>query len=110
MESILKEKLSDLEKVDAPLDSFLKMFEKERVLVETSMIESLLIGPCRQVNCSARQIVTEKKLDGCVLSLVYKCEKGHGGIWYSSSLTRILYIVCACIGSFPSFFQPCYPA
>lgn len=86
MESILKEKLSDLEKVDAPLESFLKMFEKERVLVETSMIESLLIGPCRQVNCSARQIVTEKKIDGCVLSLVYKCEKGHGGVWYSSSL------------------------
>ena len=85
MESELKEKLSDLEKVDTSLDSFLKMFKIERVLAETSMIESLLVGPCRQVNCSARQIVTEKKIDGCVLSLVYKCEKGHGGVWYSSS-------------------------
>ena len=65
MESKLKEKLSDLEKVDTSLDSFLKMFK---------------------VNCSARQIVTEKKIDGCVLSLVYKCEKGHGGVWYSSSV------------------------
>ena len=25
-------------------------------------------------------------IDGCVLSLVYKCEKGHGGVWYSSSV------------------------
>ena len=86
MESILKEKVSGLEKVDASLESFFKMFQKERALVETSMIESLLIGPCRQVDCCARQIVTEKKIDGCVLSLVYKCEKGHSGIWYSSSV------------------------
>ena len=105
MESILKEKLSDLEKVDAPLDRFLKMFEKERVLVETSMIESFLIGPCRQVNFSAREIVTETKIDACVLSLVYKCEKGHGGVWYSKAQSEHFCHSNPCICSNPYFWQ-----
>ena len=50
------------------------------------MIESLLNGPRRQDNCSAMQEVTEKKVDGGVLSLVYRCKKGHGGVWHSSSV------------------------
>ena len=64
----------------------MELFKKERVLVEICMIESLLNGPCRQDNCSAMQEVTEKKVDGVVLSLVYRCKKGHGGVWNLSSV------------------------
>jgi hypothetical protein len=88
LESKLKEKLSDLKKVDPRMNSFMELFQKERVLVEISMIESLLNGQCRQDNCSAMKEVTEKKFDGawCAVVSVYRCKKGHGGVWHWSSL------------------------
>lgn len=65
---------------------FLELVKADRVIVEVEKISELLEGQCSEVGCNGMRKVVERKLEGGVLLITHKCNKGHSGIWSSSSV------------------------
>ena len=65
---------------------YLDFVKVDRVVVEVEKVIDLLEGQCSEVGCNGIRKVVERKLEAGVLLLTYKCTKGHGGVWSSSSV------------------------
>lgn len=87
----LKKKLAalfdELSKCDhEEMERYANMVQEERVLVETSKILDLIETNCEREGCAAKRKVVQYSLEGGVMSVTYRCNEGHGGVWHSSSI------------------------
>ena len=68
------------------MERYANMVQEERVLVETSKILDLVETNCEREGCAAKRKVVQYSLEGGVMSVTYRCNEGHGGVWHSSSI------------------------
>ena len=75
---------------DEDMQKYLDIVKADRIVVAVAKIVDLLEGQCSEVGCNGIRKVVERKLEGGVLLLTYKCTKGHSCIFAFLLASKIL--------------------
>ncbi len=86
LQLVIKKDFEELQKCEEDLKKYQALYAGERVMVDVEYIIQMCEGVCEKDNCYKKRKIVNHKLEGGVLSVSYRCEEGHDGIWYSSKI------------------------